>query len=134
MLKPGQVEDLDKADRRHRRIYGPAPTTSQLVASLSLGFWVSLLRRHYNPSLWAAQTHAAFPNLVAPESMADVSDAGTAIQDLRNRIFHQEPLIGHNLSQDYAAILRMLRWICTDTRDWMRRYSSVPKVLRARPR
>lgn len=65
--------------------------------------------------------------------MGLVSQTGRTIQDLHNRIFHQEPLIGRNLTADYAAILRMLGWICKDTRAWVRRYSSVPRVIRMRP-
>jgi hypothetical protein len=126
--------DLDKAQQRYENIYNRAPTTTQLLASLSLGFWVTLLRRPYRTALWSAHAVNAFPNLGVGEDMTDVSKRGTAIQDLRNRIFHQEALIGHNLSQDYADILVMLGWICSTTREWVRQHSSVPKVIRERPR
>lgn len=125
--------DLDKATQRFENIYGKVPTTPQLVASLSLGFWVSLLRKPYRTALWNAHASHAFPNLAAAERLSDVSEIGTAIQDLRNRIFHQEPLLGHNLSQDYADILKMLGWICAETKEWVRHNSSVPKVIRERP-
>ena len=95
---------------------------------------VSLLRRHYNRSIWATQTVTAFPYLKATESIVDVSRTATTIQDLRNRIFHQEPLIGQNLSLEYAAVLRMLGWICPEMREWVRKLSSVPRVIRERPR
>jgi len=134
MLRVKQVDDITKTERRHYAINGQAPTTPQIVASLSLGFWVSMLRRDYNRSVWANQTTTAFPHLAARETIADVSRTGTTIQDLRNRIFHQEPLIGHNLTADYAAIIRMVGWICPEMRDWMRAHSSVPLVLRERPR
>lgn len=130
-----QLGDIAKAEQRHRRKYGHNPTTPQLVASLSLGFWITILRnRAFNGTLWANQLQAAFPGLTATENLASIGRAGTDIQDLRNRIFHQEPLIGHNLTADYGAIMRMLGWICTETRDWTRQHSSVPRVLRERPR
>jgi hypothetical protein len=134
ILRQQQLDDISKARQRLKRIHGGPPSTPQLVASLSLGFWVSLLRRDYNQSIWNAHTAAAFPNLQAGESIVTVSRTGTAIQDLRNRIFHQEPLIGHNLSEEYSKLLRMIGWICTGTREWTRRYSSVPRVIRERPR
>lgn len=134
MLGQRLVDDLDKAEQRFTKKYTKAPTTPQLLASLSLGFWVSLLRKPYHNAIWAAHANAAFPNLPAGASMTEVSNTGTHIQDLRNRIFHQEPLIGHNLSQDYAHVLKMLGWICDETREWVRRHSSVPKVIRERPR
>jgi hypothetical protein len=134
MLRAKQADDILKAERRHFSIHGQGASPPQIVASLSLGFWVSMLRRDYNRSVWATQMGAAFPHLGQNESIADVSRAGTAIQDLRNRIFHQEPLIGHDLSADYGAILRMIGWICPETRDWTRANASVPKVIRERPR
>ena len=88
------LDDLDKAQKRFVKKYASAPTTTQILASLSLGFWVSLLRKHYHAAIWTAHATTAFPNLAAGQSMNDVSAVGTAIQDLRNRIFHQEPLLG----------------------------------------
>lgn len=134
MLRVKQVDDIAKAERRHYAIYRQPPTTPQIVASLSLGFWVSMLRRDYNRSVWATQTVPAFPHLAVGESIVDISRTGTTIQELRNRIFHQEPLIGHNLTADYAAILKLIGWICPEMRNWTRAHTSVPKVLRERPR
>jgi hypothetical protein len=128
------VVELTKAETRYNNIYGRVPTTPQLLASLSLGFWVSLLRRNYVPLIWTRHSQEAFPNLSAGETMNDVSRVGTKIQDWRNRIFHQEPLIGQDLSGNYSNILKMLGWICIDTREWTREHSCVPKVIRERPR
>ncbi|MEQ1725503.1 MAG: hypothetical protein ABL882_06215 [Sphingopyxis sp.] len=134
ILRPKQVSDIIKAERRHYSIYGVAASSSQVVASLSLGFWVALLRREYNHVIWATHIGQAFPHLGPNESIIDVSRTGTKVQDLRNRIFHQEPLIGHNLTEDYSAILRLIGWICPEMRAWTRRNSSVPKIIRERPR
>jgi hypothetical protein len=134
MLRPKQVEDITKAERRHFSINAAPATTPQIVASLSLGFWVSMLRRDYNRAIWHTHTQHAFPHLDPQQSIADVSRTATKIQDLRNRIFHQEPLIGHNLNEDYSAILRMIGWICPEMRQWTRANTSVPRVIRERPR
>jgi len=134
MLKPKQVDDITKAERRHYSIYSAVASTPQIVASLTLGFWVAMLRRDYNRVIWNSHTQHAFPHLGANESIVHVSRTATRIQDLRNRIFHQEPLIGHNLSEDYGAILRMIGWICPEMREWTRTYTSVPQVIRERPR
>lgn len=133
-LLQAQLADILTAEQRFHRINGHNPTTPQTVASLSFGFWVALLRRHYNPLLWATQTANAFPHLGAAETIVDVSRTCVTLQKLRNRIFHQEPLIGHNLSAEYGAIIKMLGWICPESRDWMRAHSSVPTVIRQRPR
>jgi hypothetical protein len=133
-LNAKRVEDIDKAARRHFRIYSAQPSTGQIVASLTLGFWASMLHREYNNAIWDHHVAAAFPHMGAGDTIAKVSRTATGIQDLRNRIFHHEPLIRHNLSEEYASILRMLGWICPETREWVRHHSSVPTVLRQRPR
>jgi hypothetical protein len=133
-LEPERVADIDKVSRRIRRKYGTEPFTDQLVASLTLGFWAAMLKREYNARLWDKHVGSAFPHLAAPHSIRTVSGAANAIQDLRNRIFHHEPLIGRALSDDYGQVLRMLGWICPATRDWVKLHSSVPIVLRQRPR
>ncbi len=134
MLNPKRVDDITKAERRHYNIYNAGATTPQIVASLSLGFWVSMLRRDYNRAVWATQTVAAFPHLQQGETIVDVSRTATKVQDLRNRIFHQEPLIGNDLSGDYGSILKLIGWICPEMREWTRSISSVPRVIRERPR
>ncbi|HEV7255750.1 MAG TPA: hypothetical protein VGN97_21955 [Mesorhizobium sp.] len=126
--------EIDKAAQRIRRKYGVEPHTDQIVASLMLGFWAAMLKREHNPHLWATRTQSAFPHLGPGQGIRNVSSTTNTVQDLRNRIFHHEPLIGRNLSEDYAAILRLLGWICPETRQWVREHSSVPLVMRQRPR
>jgi hypothetical protein len=129
-----RCSDIDKAAQRIRRKYGVEPHTDQIVASLMLGFWAAMLKREYNPHIWATQTEVAFPHLTAGQGIRNVSGTANQIQDLRNRIFHHEPLIGRNLSEDYASILRLLGWICPETRQWVRAHTSVPVIMRQRPR
>ncbi|NBW76173.1 MAG: hypothetical protein EBR34_10270 [Sphingomonadaceae bacterium] len=134
VLKSKQVEDIIKAERRHYSIHSKVASTPQIVASLSLGFWAAMLHRSYNRTVWGTETAQAFPSLTAGKSIADIGQAVRRIQDLRNRIFHQEPLIGHNLTAEYGDILFVLGAICLETRDWMRAHSSVPVVMRMRPK
>jgi hypothetical protein len=133
-LHPRQSEDITKAERRHYSINRIVASTPQIVASLSLGFWVALLRRDYNQMIWNTHTRVAFPNLELGKTIADIGSTGIKIQNLRNRIFHQEPLIGNNLTEDYSAILRMIGWICPEMKAWTKANTSVPRVIRERPR
>ncbi|WP_029004156.1 Abi family protein [Azorhizobium doebereinerae] len=134
MLESERRIDIDKAAQRIQRKYGSPPHTDQIVASLMLGFWAALLKRPYNSALWHRQTSTAFPWLKPGETIRTVSASANAVQDLRNRIFHHEPLIGRDLSADFSQIMRLLGWICPNTRDWARSNASVQKVLRERPR
>jgi hypothetical protein len=132
-LSRSLLDDVVKVERRFRSKYQRELEAGQVVASLSLGFWVTLLKRDYHSLIWDQYARQAFPNLAEGEGLVQVYEAGKVIQNLRNRIFHQEPLIGRNLSADYAAILKMLGWICPETRGWVRYHASVPRVIRMRP-
>ena len=134
MFRPNQVVNITKAERRYRSIFNADATTPQIIASLSLGFWVAMLSGAYDRALWSSHSRYAFPHLSRTDTMSEVSQTAMRVQALRNRIFHQEPLIGHNLSEDYAAILRLLGWICPEMREWVRRHTSVPRIIRERPR
>lgn len=134
LLGRERCEDIDKCANRLRRKYGREPDTGQIVASLTLGFWAAMLKREYNRRIWDAHTRDAFPQLGPNESIRHVSGMANDIQDLRNRIFHHEPLIGRDLSGDYGNILRLVGWICPITRDWVRHHATVPGVIRLRPR
>ncbi len=133
-LGPRHSSDIEKAITRLANKYGSQPITDQIVASLTLGFWAALVHSRYHTAIWAGYESDALPNLAPLEGMADVSVAVSEIQTLRNRIFHHEPLIGRNLSGDYGHILKLLGWICGQTKVWMRTHSSVPVVIRMRPR
>lgn len=132
VLGPERCADIDKVVQRLRRKYGGEPHMDQIVASLMLGFWAAMLKREYNEPIWDHEVGHAFPHLTG--SIRDVSAAVNAVQDLRNRIFHHEPLIGRALSEDYGRITKVIGWICPETRKWVRHHSSFPTVLRQRPR
>ncbi len=125
-------EIADAADRR-LKMYGTSATTPQIVASLTFGFWIAILGPKYNRMIWNTHKNTVFPFLPPGTTMKEVGQTGRTIRQLRNRIFHQEPLLGGNLSGDYAAILKMISWICPDTNAWVRKNSSVPNTLRNRP-
>ncbi|KQZ19063.1 hypothetical protein ASD50_05995 [Mesorhizobium sp. Root552] len=55
------------------------------------------------------------------------------VLDLRNRIFHQEPLLGFNLSGNYSEIMQLLKWICPETQAWVKENCSVPRFIRSKP-
>lgn len=128
-----RAEDINKVARRIRHKYGIEPFNDQVVASLMLGFWAALLKREYNAPVWNKQAAIAFPHLDT-STIRHVSGTANTVQDLRNRMFHHEPLLGRSLSDDYGQILKLLGWICPVTRDWVRGHSSVAAVLRTRPR
>lgn len=127
-----RCEEIDKAETRLFNKYGTAPNTDQLVASLMFGFWAAITHPKYN-RIWPARRFAVLPNLPGALSIDDASATADKVQDLRNRIFHQELLIGRDLLADFKNIDDLLGWICPQTNVWMRKNSSVAAVIRQRP-
>lgn len=126
-------EDIEKTARRIINVYNIVPESGHIISSLMLGFWCALLKRQYDLPIWDNYVPMAFPHL-SDKTIEDVDMAATRLKTLRNRIVHHEPLIGRNLSEDYGNVLKLLGWICPHTREWVRSNSSVPAVLRTRPR
>jgi hypothetical protein len=107
--------------------------TGQIVAGLSFGFWVGMLQPRYNPEIWGAHLRKSFPNLPATESRHSLFKTASAVAGLRNRISHHEPIFKRNLSDDFSTVMRMLKWICPATHDWIRPHCRVPELLRKKP-
>ena len=89
------------------------PSAGELVSGLSLGFWVSLFKGHYERVLWPLLLPAVFP--YAPRrqrSRREISKRVDSIRRLRNRVFHHEP-IWHwrDLPQQHQQILETIGWI-----------------------
>jgi hypothetical protein len=85
----------------------------RIIAELNFGFWTSLFDRRYEQMLWPRLLQPAFPYL--PRRMrtrANLSGRFHTIRQLRNRIFHHEP-IWHwqNLEQQHQQTLEALAWI-----------------------
>jgi hypothetical protein len=77
----------------------------QVVAGLSFGFWVGLLHKRYNPCVWSKHLRAAFPDLPTGRSRKTLAARAAEVATLRNRISHHEPLIGRDISADFANVM-----------------------------
>ncbi|MFC7292394.1 Abi family protein [Hirschia litorea] len=128
-----QQEDIQLATRRIQKRQSSL-STGQLVATLSFGFWSSMLDSRYNVDIWSTELKNAFPNLPAGKDRGFLSKRVRKINDLRNRIWHHEPIFRLNLSQEYADTLELLRWICQKKHDWIRPKCRVPIILRQKPK
>jgi len=134
LLDNYSIAAIEKARHRLRLKHDSDPIAPQIVATLPLGFWVNLLKQRYHDVLWTGHSANAFPHLNENETLSSVRSVASHIRRFRNRVFHHEPLIRHDLTKEYSRILQLLGWICPETRDWMRRHASVPRVIRERPR
>lgn len=115
----------------------PAPrgtrtrTTDDTVAELTFGFWVTLVSRRYDGSLWRQSLHRAFPHF-AGERQDPHRDLNT-MRLFRNRIMHYEPIHHRHLAADHATVLRLLGYLSPDLARELRLFDRVPAVLARRP-
>ncbi len=113
-------------------------TPSRVVASLSFGFWMSLLAAHHENDLWRPHLCHGFPH--GPRSLRRRQIHGPMhqIRLLRNRIAHHEPLLRRpgsltNLEEDYSAILELTSWISPVAAEWVRANSRFEQTWASRP-
>ncbi len=114
-----------------------------LVATLTFGFWVSLLGRggqsgqigkgksDYEMTLWRPALSRAFPNARLSRSAAHRQL--DYLRTFRNRIAHHEPVFTRHLAADHASILTVTSWVDPDVERWIAHHSRVPGLL-AQPR
>lgn len=121
------------AVRRRIRNRKQREDIGQIVAGLSLGFWVGMLQPRYNPELWSRQIKNAFPYLPDEKGRKSLAKAAGSIANLRNRISHHEPLIDRDHNKDYKLVMDMLDWLCPHKSRWIAAYSRVPQVIREKP-
>lgn len=93
-------------------------TPGRVVAELNFGFWVKLLGRKYEKSLWVDYLSPLFPPTVKrPLLYARLLDMKT----LRNRIAHHERIVGkRNLLQDYEDLLEAISWLSVEIASWVK--------------
>jgi hypothetical protein len=125
-------QDLALVQRRIEN-RGLSLVAGQVVAGLSLGFWVGMLRARYNPSIWSGNIRSAFP--LKPHSVGrdDMFKAAGQVAALRNRISHHEPIIKADVGSEFSNMMTLLKWICPRTHDWIRPHCRVPELMRQKP-
>ncbi|MEO5374260.1 MAG: Abi family protein [Alphaproteobacteria bacterium] len=124
--------DVDNVKSRCNK-RGVTLDTSRVVSELSFGFWVNVLGRRYDMTLWRNNIYSAFPNAEQGTSLKMIHTRANAIRGLRNRIAHLEPLLGRDLSLEHTHILEFISWICPQTAQWVNDNSDFQSVIRQRP-
>lgn len=106
---------------------------SDIVADLSMGFWVSLIsgKHNYHNTLWIPLLHKAFPN--ANTTRRPIHFKINQLLLLRNRIAHHENIFKRHLQADYDSILEAIGWMCPDKAHWVDAHYNFSTVLSQRP-
>ncbi len=133
ILTPESLQALDKAIARAGEEKGPNPSPGQIVATLTFDFWSNLFRPEYDRPIWQVHLRKVLPHLPKGRTRADVQTVVKAINRLRNRIAHHEPIFRWDVSGSYRTIVDLIGARCPVTADWVKHHSTVGAVLRSKP-
>lgn len=104
-----------------------------MVAELTFGFWTKMLLPKHEDFYWTP-FHDAFPQAQPGIGFIDLAPRCAEVTELRNRIFHHEPVFQRNHTQDQHDILALIAWIDPALSDWIRPQLQIMSLLRQRPR
>lgn len=99
-----------------------------MIAELKLAFWVGLIGRDYDATLWRQSLHSSFRNGGAKPRRI-VHSRFNALRRFRNRIMHHEPIFDRPLQQLHDEIIEAIGWICPETAAWTAHHSRFQTVL-----
>ncbi|WP_283816155.1 Abi family protein [Bradyrhizobium manausense] len=101
----------------------------QMLAELKFAFWVGLLGKHYDATIWRKAIYRAFlAHGGKPRGV--VHSRLNAIRRLRNRIAHHEPIFQKPaLVQSHDEIIEAIGWMCRNTSTWAKHHSRFHQVF-----
>lgn len=115
LLQAQQLNQLTDAKTKITNA-GRVLSPDQIVSELSMGFWVGLFNSAYEHALWRRYSKAlqrAFPRCPKYDrTRGNLSSKLNPIRDLRNRVFHHEPIYFQpNLQQVHMSIGIITKWL-----------------------
>ena len=125
VLMDAERKSIVRASESLRR-EGKPRTSGDVIATVSLGFWVALLNKRYDATLWRTVLHECFDPTPARARLHSQLDS---LRRLRNRIAHHEPILERNLRKDHDHILHILGLLSPPTVRWVEHHSRVLEVL-----
>lgn len=114
------IEDvkLKLAGRREKS------TPDKILAELTFGFWSSLFNSQYQDELWKA-LRLAFPRCPKDQRKRHTISASlNQVRDLRNRVFHHEPLLWltPDLCDQHGRGVGVINWLDPQLGVWLQRH------------
>jgi hypothetical protein len=128
------INAISKAREQLRR-QNKTPDPGRIIAELSFGFWTSLFDSRYEQKLWTRLIKPAFPYMPRRiRTRKELSKRLNKIRNLRNRIFHHEPIwYWQDLAQQHDILLETLTWIEPAMRDMLTTLDRFPEIYEAGP-
>lgn len=107
-------------------------TSGRMTAELNFGFWVNMLLPRHETAVWT-DLRASFTHLPANVTYGDLYSRCDAVREFRNRIFHHEPILHRDISNEHSMIMELIGWLSPDKAAWIKPYSRVMSVMRTKP-
>lgn len=118
------IATREKLQRRDRLTHG------HVVAELQFGFWVRLLAKRFEASLWTASLRRAFP---AGVSRGQIERQFSRMNKWRNRAAHHECMLERDLDQDWEALQRAAQALDPELAEAIIRVADFPRIAAVRP-
>ena len=137
--RKGERIDVNAPNRRSiaeaiRRCPQPKPSSSQVIAELSFGFWRHMTDAAHEKTLWIPYLHKAYP---ARTDRRHIDRIIGQLNDVRNRASHHEPFITPNrLSEVGEAgkqIVDLAKMILPSLAEHIQDTSTLGSILTRRP-
>ncbi|MGP3952841.1 hypothetical protein [Streptomyces sp. 7N604] len=127
----GQVCSAKQALQRE---LGPQFGTGDMVAKLTLGFWVGLTGRgqNYEMQFWNPALRHAFRGYQGRRGA--LQQQLDHMRCFRNRIGHHERICHRHLEKDFDTLLRLMEYLSPEKAALHRQFSQIPDVLARKPR
>jgi hypothetical protein len=128
-----QNKEIQKAKDTLTRRKEPL-TPDKILAEMTFGFWTSLFNANFQHALWG-DLRLIFTR--CPKNLRQrhtISRGLNQIRDLRNRIFHHEPLLWltpTTLFDQHSLGLEVIRWIDPQLETWLTSYDRLPTTWAA---
>ena len=136
ILQTGEFNKLQDAKQKLLKKGHKNFTKDDLIAELSLGFWIHLCTKRYKTALWHKQgffriVFADYPNFSEFDKLSKVFPILQIMLKLRNRVFHHEIIINHpyGINNCYKDLRRLLSYISKDSLLYLDKICDFNKVI-----
>lgn len=105
-------------------------TPDKILAELTFGFWCMLFNVKYQHLLWK-DLRLAFPACPRDQRQRHtLSSALNRVRELRNRVFHHEPLLWltPDLYEQHGKGVTLVRWLDPNLARWLGRHDRLPVI------
>ncbi|WP_074995092.1 hypothetical protein [Streptomyces prasinopilosus] len=127
------AQQVSSAKLSLRQELGAGVAPGDMVAKLTLGFWVGLTGRgqNYEMQFWNPALRHAFRGYRGRRGA--LQQQLDHMRRFRNRIGHHERICHRHLEKDFESLLRLMEYVSPEKAALHRQFSQIPEVLARKP-